>query len=279
MLEALGKRATYYGEGHESRSIKLSNNMLVTAYFTLTGEVLAVGEALGLPWDTLNERIAACPASSKMLSDHANDIITRTWQSKAALTTTALKDLSLAVDLAYEQHISLPITATARSYDQFMHAHPDYTTYSSYGTVATLETVCNIQPAAAPANTEPVYEMLADVLLGMQTQLFAEACVLSEKNGVAWNVVLKDLLECFGSSILMKENAEKLQARTFDTGSASAQKIADSQQAFAAAARSCGVFTPIAEAAAQRINALLAKNAQADIFELVPLAEAEAGIA
>jgi 3-hydroxyisobutyrate dehydrogenase-like beta-hydroxyacid dehydrogenase len=279
-LEALGKRATYYGPGDESRCVKISNNMLVTAYFTLTGEILAVGEALGLPWQQLCERISACPASSKMLQDHADDLATRTWQSKAALTSTALRDLSLACDMAYEQRLALPVTACVRSYDQFMHAHSDYTSYSSYGTVAMLEQVCGIQPGEQPSEeqAEQYYQMLEGALACMQAELFAEGCVLSESYGVAWDVVLGDLLDCFGASTLMKAHAEQLKAREFAAGALPAAEAAGALHDFLAAAKARGVFTPIAEAAAQRINELLGTDENADIFELVKFAEKQAGV-
>lgn len=208
-FNAIGRSVIYMGEDVQARHMKIAVNMMICSYLTIYGEVLCAGEATGFGWDELNDSLESCGGASPMLSDKGTTLRERIWKSSAALTSTALKDLGLALDVAKDAGFSLPLTAVICQYDRFMHYHQKYNTYSTFGTIGMLEDItgktAGDYPPVPEEKREEYMKALELALTGITSLQALEAVKLCREAGIDMEAAVQLLGNCHGASVYFKE--------------------------------------------------------------------------
>lgn len=251
-LNDIGRAVVPLGSGDQARCMKIAVNMMICSYLTMYGEVLQAGEGMGFGWDELNELLEASGGSSPMLRDKGTTHRQRVWASSTALTSTAMKDLGLALETAQECCFPLPLTAIICQYDRYMHSSEKYGTYSTFGTVGVLEDWRGKQPGdypQLPQEQKAEYaKALADVLIGVTTLLAAEAVLYCRNTGIELTASVECLSTCHGASAYFK----KLCTEQIDTTT-----LGEVRAAFHTvlkASKESGLFLPILATANEQLN-------------------------
>ncbi|MGI6169033.1 MAG: NAD(P)-dependent oxidoreductase [Christensenellales bacterium] len=112
-LKVLSSRQYYLGENEEARMMKLIVNMMVASSAHIMAECLVMGEALGMDWEKMVDVIADSAGASGIVKFKAESYKKRdfTPMSNAIIMD---KDLDLAMTLAKENHVGLPMTSLTR---------------------------------------------------------------------------------------------------------------------------------------------------------------------
>ncbi len=246
LLEIIGMSAEYLGAGTEARSLKLAVNMIICSYLTLCGEVLLAGEAAGFSWDDLTDILYASGGASPMLTDKGTTIKERIWHSETALTSTALKDISLALECADRLNIKMPLTALVRQYDQLMNKSPKYNSYSSFGTIGFLEDICGITPLkntriSDAAKKSRLSADLNTALISLADEMFTESLAFATASGVPEAEAVKYLVNCHGTCSYIKNKYQSTEC--FEA--ISSQERSDAVKELFSAAAQTPVFTPM----------------------------------
>jgi 3-hydroxyisobutyrate dehydrogenase-like beta-hydroxyacid dehydrogenase len=115
LLQILGNRQTYVGEGELSRYVKIAINMMVNITMQMFSEAVILGRKAGVPWETLIDLIADSAPASPNLKAKVDRIKKRDWTAMSTVTTS-IKDLQLALDIARDEGIALPLTSIVKEY-------------------------------------------------------------------------------------------------------------------------------------------------------------------
>jgi 3-hydroxyisobutyrate dehydrogenase len=92
--------------GHEQgmgSQMKVVNQLLCGVHIAAAGEALAMAKRAGLPLDTTLEILKSGAASSWMLGDRGNRMITESFDDVTSAIDIFVKDLGLVLDAAREQ--------------------------------------------------------------------------------------------------------------------------------------------------------------------------------
>ncbi|HML38103.1 MAG TPA: NAD(P)-dependent oxidoreductase, partial [Bacillota bacterium] len=115
LFKILGNRQTYIGEGELSRYVKIAINMMVNITMQMFSEAVVLGEKAGVPWDVLIDLIVDSAPASPNLKAKVDRIKKRDWTAMSTVTTS-IKDLQLALDIAKDEGIALPLTSMVKEY-------------------------------------------------------------------------------------------------------------------------------------------------------------------
>lgn len=113
LLAAMGKRMFHLGPHGTAQTVKLALNLLFALEVEALAEALALVRAAGLPAERLLEPLAASMGQSPLLEVKAP------WMAKGEFPPSfplrlMLKDLNLAMELATQYGVALPVAAVGR---------------------------------------------------------------------------------------------------------------------------------------------------------------------
>jgi 3-hydroxyisobutyrate dehydrogenase len=122
ILEKLGQSPRYIGAAGKAAQVKALVNMVMNANTAALAEGLGLGDALGLDLTLLREVFAQTGARSGVLQTDGEDMQNRDHACYFSAAHAA-KDSGIALKLAKEQHLNLPLaTATKKQYDRMVKA-------------------------------------------------------------------------------------------------------------------------------------------------------------
>lgn len=256
-FKAIGRSSVYLGSGAQARYMKIAVNMMICSYLTIYGEVLLAGEGMGFSWEELNTLLENSDGASPMLNDKGTTHKARVWGGTTALTSTAMKDLSLALDCAGKAHFALPLTAMICQYDCYMHFNPKYELYSTFGTIGVLEDWCGKGPgdyASVPGEKKAeLSNTLAIALVGATILLAYEAVLFCRKADVEWNAAIDCLGTCHGASKYFKKTYACLTGGQV-TDTISIEDVRNALNLVLKNAKENGLFLPILATTCQELN-------------------------
>ena len=113
MLQVLSNRQYYLGKDEEARHMKIIVNMMVYSSAHIMAECLVMGEAVGMDWDKMIDVITDSAGASNIIRFKKENYKARDF-SPMATALISDKDLDLALSLAKENHVALPMTALSR---------------------------------------------------------------------------------------------------------------------------------------------------------------------
>ncbi len=122
LLKILGNRQTYVGTHEEARYMKIIINMMVGTTMQMLAESLVVGEKVGVDWNTMIDLIADSAAASPIIKFKVDALKQRDF-SAMATSKFMEKDMNIALDIAKESELCLPITAVSRQFYTAMRAN------------------------------------------------------------------------------------------------------------------------------------------------------------
>jgi 3-hydroxyisobutyrate dehydrogenase len=115
VLATLSQTQRYLGEGEAARVVKLAINLLLVNHTALLGEALALGEAWGVTRGEMVDCINASVVGSRHTQARAEALATRQYGGAGPLQLGS-KDLNLALSMAREKTLGLPISAFVQQY-------------------------------------------------------------------------------------------------------------------------------------------------------------------
>lgn len=110
IFRALGKKVVHMGANGMGQAAKLANQIICAINILAVCEGLVFAKGLGLDMRKLIEAISDGAASSWMLSNLAPKMLERDFEPGFSIRLQ-LKDLRLALEMAQEKAIPLPVTA------------------------------------------------------------------------------------------------------------------------------------------------------------------------
>ena len=113
LLEAIGSKLLYVGEGERARMAKLVLQILVGGTAELLGEALVFGEAGGIERERLAEVINASVLGSTFIGYKLEPAL-RDDYSATFTTAMMIKDIDLVLERARETGVTLPFTQELR---------------------------------------------------------------------------------------------------------------------------------------------------------------------
>lgn len=255
-LRNISRTIVLLGDGNQARYMKIAVNMMICSYLTIYGEVLLAGEGMGFGWKELNGLLEACGGASPMLKDKGTTLKERVWAGGTALTSTAMKDLGLALEIAYEGCFSLPLTAIACQYDRYMYASGKFGTYSTFGTIGVLEDWCDRCPEEntriPDERKSEAAEALTTVLTGVSIMLAAEALRFCRNTNIDRQTAMDCLSTCHGASTFFK------QLYTDGGGDISILSVRNALRIVLQSSKEAGLFVPILATANEQMNQVAA---------------------
>ena len=114
ILQAIGPKVLYDGEGERARVVKLALQFLIAGTAELLGEALVLGEAAGVDRGTLLEVIGKSAMASPFVG-YKTEPLLRDDYSATFTTAMMLKDIDLVLDLAAGSDLTLPVTRELRT--------------------------------------------------------------------------------------------------------------------------------------------------------------------
>lgn len=114
IFDILGKASFHLGENGAGSEAKLAINTLLGIYIQGIAETVLLAEKSGIPRETMMEIISLSAVGSPISAIKTKSIINDQYPAAFALKH-ASKDLGLAVDMAKEMNINLPLMNTAES--------------------------------------------------------------------------------------------------------------------------------------------------------------------
>lgn len=263
-LQAIGRAVVPLGDADQARDMKIAVNMMICSYLTLYGEVLLAGEGMGFDWQELNDLLERSGGASHMLRDKGTTHREREWIGSTALTSTAMKDLGLALDTAAAVGFPLPLTALVCQYDRYMHFSEKYGAYSTFGTIGVLEDWHERGPQGYPAPPDAAREELAGalgtVLTGVTTLMAAETLRYCRATGIDRTAALECLGTCHGASVWLREFC------TQGTDVLSLEQVRSAFRRVLSAAKEQGLFLPILAAANEELNRAAAEQSALSVL-------------
>jgi 3-hydroxyisobutyrate dehydrogenase-like beta-hydroxyacid dehydrogenase len=129
LLQAIGPKVFYVGEGEKARVVKLVLQILIAGTAELLAEGLVLGESAGVERATLLE-VAGASAVGSPFVKYKTEPLLRDDYSATFTTAMMLKDIDLVLELAGESDLALPLTRELRplldSLAQAGHADEDF---------------------------------------------------------------------------------------------------------------------------------------------------------
>lgn len=113
VLRHLGPDHFYLGPGEEARVLKLAINMLIGVTMVAFAEAVVLGKKAGLDWDRMLEVFGESAIASPFLKFKAKQLAERDF-SAAFSTRMMCKDFDLALGLAKQEEVAVPVIALAR---------------------------------------------------------------------------------------------------------------------------------------------------------------------
>ena len=107
VLEAMGKRITYFGESGSGQAAKLCNQIMTGINVLAVSEAFVFGQKAGLDLTTLHKALTGGAANSWVLEILGKKIIDEDFKP-AFMVKLQQKDLRLVLDAARENHTPLP---------------------------------------------------------------------------------------------------------------------------------------------------------------------------
>lgn len=120
LLEDMTNDLSYVGEAGIAAEVKALVNMVMNINTAALAEGLGLGQALGLDLEILCQVFSQTGANSRVLETDAEDMLSRDHECYFSCEHAA-KDSKIALDLAAEQSLNLPLaTATFQQYKRLM---------------------------------------------------------------------------------------------------------------------------------------------------------------
>ncbi len=108
ILEAMGKKVWYIGEVGLASSLKLILNTHLWIMLGAFCETLTLAAKVGIDTKLMLEVLNSSPLKTFVSETKAKKVLERDWRPAATLEI-ALKDLNLAVDMAEEAYVPIPL--------------------------------------------------------------------------------------------------------------------------------------------------------------------------
>ncbi|MEW6425845.1 MAG: NAD(P)-dependent oxidoreductase [Bacillota bacterium] len=115
IFQVLGKNQFYLGAGEESRYMKLALNMMIGISMQMMAESLVFGKRAGLDWAQMIQVIAGSAVGSPLVQYKAKPVTERNF-TPAFTVKLMEKDFDLALNIAKNMDVSLPVTALTRQF-------------------------------------------------------------------------------------------------------------------------------------------------------------------
>lgn len=112
-FEAMGKAVHHIGGHGMGSAMKMVNNILLSTAMSAFSEALVLGEALGIPKNTMFDTLAASPVTAPFLNLKRPKIERGDFSVEFPLQW-AHKDLQLAAETAYETGVALPTAGVVK---------------------------------------------------------------------------------------------------------------------------------------------------------------------
>jgi 3-hydroxyisobutyrate dehydrogenase len=120
MLQQMSASLKYIGGAGKAAQVKALVNMVMNINTAGLAEGLGLGDALGLDLSMLREVFSQTGANSRVLETDGADMQNREHETYFSAAHAA-KDSGIALSLAQEEHLSLPLAeATKRQYDRMV---------------------------------------------------------------------------------------------------------------------------------------------------------------
>jgi 3-hydroxyisobutyrate dehydrogenase-like beta-hydroxyacid dehydrogenase len=113
ILQCFSAKQYHVGEGEQARYLKLVLNTMVGATSALLAEALAIGRSGGLDMATMLEVVNNSAVASPLIR-YKTQMITDDNYASAFPVTGMMKDFDIALALAREQHVPLPLLSHIR---------------------------------------------------------------------------------------------------------------------------------------------------------------------
>jgi 3-hydroxyisobutyrate dehydrogenase-like beta-hydroxyacid dehydrogenase len=121
LLERLGQKRYYVGEGEEARYLKLLINMMLGTTAMMVAEALAFGEKSGLDWATMVDVVGNSAVASPLIGYKVALLKERNF-APAFSTNQIAKDFDLALAAGKGLNVPMPVTALSRQFFEMMRA-------------------------------------------------------------------------------------------------------------------------------------------------------------
>lgn len=115
VFKVLGKNQFYLGPSEESRYMKLALNMMIGTSMQMLAESLVFGKRAGLDWAQMLEVIAGSAVASPLVQYKAKPVTERSF-APAFTIKLMEKDFDLALGIAKNMDVVLPVTAMTRQF-------------------------------------------------------------------------------------------------------------------------------------------------------------------
>lgn len=120
VLEVLGTKVQYIGQAGEAAQVKVLVNMVMNSNTVALAEGLGLGAALGIDLTLLRDVFSQTGAASGVLDTDGEDMQQRAHECYFSVAHAA-KDSTIALDLAEQAGLSLPVArATLSQYQRLM---------------------------------------------------------------------------------------------------------------------------------------------------------------
>jgi 3-hydroxyisobutyrate dehydrogenase-like beta-hydroxyacid dehydrogenase len=110
VLSAIGTKLFYCGPSGNGAITKLCNNLSSQAQIAAAGEILTLGVKAGVDLDILAEVIGASTGTCRAITTtFPRQLFRRNFENPGFSTFLSAKDTHLAIELAHELHVPMPI--------------------------------------------------------------------------------------------------------------------------------------------------------------------------
>ncbi|MFB6130446.1 MAG: NAD(P)-dependent oxidoreductase [Salinigranum sp.] len=117
VLSNLGTSVYHVGEVGSGHKSKLLNNMVLLGQYAIAAEAFALAERVGVSQETLYEVITSGVASSDLIEAKLSKALAGDFDpADGSPADNARKDLKYALDMGYDGHFTMPITASVEEH-------------------------------------------------------------------------------------------------------------------------------------------------------------------
>ncbi len=109
LLEAMGKAVIHIGGHGMGTAMKMVNNLIVAQAMVAFSEAITLGEALGIPRDTLFNTLLGSPVAAPFLAFKRAKLESGNFETEFPLQWMH-KDMQLVAETAYEAGVAIPAT-------------------------------------------------------------------------------------------------------------------------------------------------------------------------
>ena len=115
MLKVLTNKQFYLGSGDEARYMKIIINMMLGTAMQAMAESLVMGEAVGMDWEVMVDALCDSAAACKAVAFKREQFKSRDF---TPMSTAGImdKDMNLALDVAKEKKLNMPLAALSRQF-------------------------------------------------------------------------------------------------------------------------------------------------------------------